>query len=686
MSKVDVSTSTSIDCPLHRVASYSANPDNVPEWYVNIKSVEWKTPHPAVVGSLVLKRVKTAFFLAATLPLGVPVAAADTMPQRASVVAEKDQLPQNESMIVFAVEPIDIGTGQAAAFEDLSKSEWEKPGSLGVEDYVYFKEAWYLATNPWPYQGPGYLYLFPNQFPESERKYAEARLFAAPGEYEPASICIWPKTKAMDVLVTVGDLTNDEGDRISCDAVDVRIVKWLYVPTEFDAESKTVQQTAFLPLVLLHDGGLIQPVSALGDSGASGRNMLLVPPTEFADSDELKPLDLFPGELCQLWLTVHVPDSAVSGVYKAQISVRAGEQSVEFPLVLHVLPFKLSASRWTCWMYYAGGFREIEDMEDSAEQLRKSEPLVYQSWRSGQKGFVHSFYKSDEQIGHDLMDMKAHGVTSAAFYCPVERALKLVKSSGFGDDKTFLSADEVDAEDGSVAKVLAQGYSDVYVSGIDEPNLIGVLTLEREIETRANVGAKCWANMGRGQGALHARKLSVHGNHRALHTSRSEITAWREKGNAATVYGSPYPWLQRHALGFRVAYGLGMWRYGFSGSFDFAYQWHGSWPWDFFTLDTTEGFQIGYTLPTAGKPVATLKWECFREGQDDLRYLSTLMDKIDARSLAAAEDGKADDEKTKAAREYVQQLKSAPQYIISGQRDLQSIRLEMVKHILELSD
>jgi uncharacterized membrane protein len=51
MPGVDIKTAITIDRPRDEVAGFASDPNNVTQWYKNIKSVEWETAPPVRAGS-----------------------------------------------------------------------------------------------------------------------------------------------------------------------------------------------------------------------------------------------------------------------------------------------------------------------------------------------------------------------------------------------------------------------------------------------------------------------------------------------------------------------------------------------------------------------------------------------------------------------------------------------------------
>jgi hypothetical protein len=73
---------------------------------------------------------------------------------------------------------------------------------------------------------------------------------------------------------------------------------------------------------------------------------------------------------------------------------------------------------------------------------------------------------------------------------------------------------------------------------------------------------------------------------------------------------------------YRRNFGLVLWRSGYDGAMDYAYQhaFHSIWN-DF---DDTDYRDHVFAYPTVDGVVGTVQWEGFREAVDDVRYVTTL--------------------------------------------------------------
>jgi hypothetical protein len=88
-------------------------------------------------------------------------------------------------------------------------------------------------------------------------------------------------------------------------------------------------------------------------------------------------------------------------------------------------------------------------------------------------------------------------------------------------------------------------------------------------------------------------------------------------------------------IGARMTYGFGFWRSGYRGLIPWMYQWDRGNPWNYLDGEFSDGM-----VRTAddGSPIPVVTWEVYREGIDDMRYITTLEHWIERAKAAGRED------------------------------------------------
>ena len=433
--------------------------------------------------------------------------------------------------------------------------------------------------------------------------------------------------------------------------IDIHIVKCWW---QAGVEVADVQHPTLTPELLLKDADFVRV------EDETKRNMLRDAKAP-VDARELQPVFIAARETQQFWVTVHVPAGTSPGTYTSQItlSVQNAPEMI-LPFTVEVLPFTLAQPALRYSIYYRGRL---------AEDLKRS---------------IGSKWKSPKQYLADMRNLKDHGITHPTchqdFDNPqlLDRAIELRKQAGIAVDpfytlglqtRGYTSPEDLETLKERVRSGLAHvrrhGIKELYIYGIDEASGEVLKSERASFKAAHEAGVKVFAACASGAFELVGDVLDL-----AVFNGRlnpSEAKKWHSLEHGIFSYANPQVGVEEPET-YRRNYGLALWKAGYDGAMNYAYQHNFG---DIYVDDDHETFRDHvFAYPTVDGVIDTIQWEGFREGVDDVRYLTTLLKAIES----------ATGDKDILAREAKEWVKT-----IDPSGDLQTIRREMVKWMLRLS-
>jgi hypothetical protein len=524
-------------------------------------------------------------------------------------------------------------------------------------------------------------------------------IVACRGEYEPASFVLHA-LKDVDSLRVKARELKSRGNSIPASALDIKVVKcWYQSGTAWVGHKQNKLRRVLVPELLLNDETLVKVdrdkkenylklrfpqgdkyvwISNPEYNPDWEKNPLPVEEYPLRDSPELQPVNIAKGINQQFWVTVKVPDDAKPGRYTGKIDLSTLEGSLgSITVKLRVLPFTLSKPKtnndlsrdFICSLY------------------------TYSRLGPNNKGCINSIDKTEQQYRAEMENLLAHGVTSPIIPYPIllARSLEIRREVGITDKPLFIDnppafrfreyvesfddseRTQVQAAVTNMLKTAARfGLTDVYIYGWDERNDKELLAMKPVYKAMQDAGAKTFVAGFPGQFEAIGDALDLSNMGPYIGLDKKEPEKWHSIGHKLTRYATPHAGVENPEV-YRRSYGLMLWKADYDGAMDFCY-WHPSgYVWNDFDDRNVRGFC--YVYPTANGVIDTIAWEGFREAMDDIRYATTLR--------LAIEKGKNSQksqlqDKARSAEKWLGQLDI-------HKTDLDTIRLKMIEHILELS-
>ncbi len=525
-------------------------------------------------------------------------------------------------------------------------------------------------------------------------------LTAAPDSYEPASFVIRSGDIYLkDLRIELSDLKAETGKRTGQpqlvfpkEDIDIKAVKcWYQAGSAGSGISQHKESRVLIPELLLNDDSLVKVDLQKKENylklsfPAREKYVWISDPKDVKkpvipradqfpvkDSPRLLPLDIPPRTNKQFWLTVHVPKGTSPGTYGGTIDIlSANGFRKSLTLKLRILPFRLLPPYYASSIFYRARIDPIFDP-------------------SG-KGTISSEYKTEQQFRAELKDLYDHGVTNPLVYEGFNKevfakVLQIREEAGMGGQPLYYvglgrngtgnPSTQADLETlrekvrAIVDLCRSYGIPEVYFFGIDEATGQTLSSQRRAWDAVHEAGGKVFSTGFRktnfeAMGDIQDVLISAYA------PSADEAKKWHSKGHQIWSYANPQGGVEAPQL-YRRNFGLLLWRNGYDGAATYAYQNSYGNIWNDF--DHPVHRDIAFAYPTVDGVIDTVEWEGYREGVTDVRYVTTLMDRIEK---AKKSGDKRRQELAAEASRYLDGLE-----IING--DLLKIRTGITDYILRL--